>query len=103
MRTATILTLALAAALAGEAYAATAPAGPQVNINTATAAELQLLPRVGPVPPTDVRPMPSARNLSSMVCQAASRAASRRRGTTLSRFRSPPSITSRPDASSLAT
>ena len=48
MRTATILTLALAAALAGEAYAATAPASPQVNINTATAAELQLLPRVGP-------------------------------------------------------
>ena len=49
MRTRTIITLALAAALAGEAFAA-APAsqGPQVNINTATVAELQLLPRVGP-------------------------------------------------------
>ncbi len=44
----TILTLALAAALAGEALAAPAVPAPQVNINTATVQELQLLPRVGP-------------------------------------------------------
>ena len=44
----TILTLALLAALAGEALAAEAPAGPKVNINTAAVTELQLLPRVGP-------------------------------------------------------
>jgi competence protein ComEA len=43
----TLLTLALAAALAGEALAA-APAVSQVNINTATVQQLQLLPRVGP-------------------------------------------------------
>jgi competence protein ComEA len=49
MKTRTILTLALAAALAGEAMAATpANEGPRVNVNTATAAQLQLLPRVGP-------------------------------------------------------
>jgi competence protein ComEA len=43
----TLLTLALATALAGEAFAA-APAITQVNINTATVQQLQLLPRVGP-------------------------------------------------------
>lgn len=48
MRTAMILTLALAAALAAESWAANAPAAAQVNVNTASAAELQLLPRVGP-------------------------------------------------------
>ncbi len=48
MRTATILSLALAAILAAETVTAGAPAAPQVNINTASAAELQLLPRVGP-------------------------------------------------------
>lgn len=41
-----LMTLALAAMLAGEALAA--GAGGQVNVNTATAQELQLLPRVGP-------------------------------------------------------
>lgn len=41
-----LMTLALAAILSGEALAATA-AG-QVNINTASVQELQLLPRVGP-------------------------------------------------------
>ena len=44
----TVLTLALAAALAGEALAAEPAAKPQLNINTATAGQLQLLPRVGP-------------------------------------------------------
>ena len=44
----TVLTLALAAALAGEALAAEPAAKPQININTATAGQLQLLPRVGP-------------------------------------------------------
>jgi len=44
----TVLTLALAAALAGEALAAGNEGKPQVNINTATVAQLQLLPRVGP-------------------------------------------------------
>ncbi len=44
----TVLTLALAAALAGEAFAADPAARPQININTATAGQLQLLPRVGP-------------------------------------------------------
>lgn len=44
----TVITLALAAALAGEALAAPATQNLQVNVNTATAAELQLLPRVGP-------------------------------------------------------
>ena len=39
--------LALAAALAGELGAAAAEP-PRVNINTATAQELQLLPRIGP-------------------------------------------------------
>ncbi len=43
----TIMTLALAALLAGEALAAPAAAG-TVNVNTASAQELQLLPRVGP-------------------------------------------------------
>jgi competence protein ComEA len=44
----TVLTLALAAALAGEAFAAETSKTMQVNVNTATAAQLQLLPRVGP-------------------------------------------------------
>ena len=44
----TVLTLALAAALAGEALAADPAARPQINVNTATAGQLQLLPRVGP-------------------------------------------------------
>ncbi|NWG00008.1 MAG: helix-hairpin-helix domain-containing protein [Thermoanaerobaculaceae bacterium] len=48
MRTATILNLALAAILAAQTVTAAASAAPQVNINTASAAELQLLPRVGP-------------------------------------------------------
>jgi len=44
----TVLTLALAAALAGEAFAADSGSKVQVNVNTATVAQLQLLPRVGP-------------------------------------------------------
>lgn len=44
----TVLTLALAAALAGEAFAAETAGKTQVNVNTATVAQLQLLPRVGP-------------------------------------------------------
>lgn len=49
MNARTILSFALAAAFASQAFAATAPAAaPQVNINTATVQELQLLPRVGP-------------------------------------------------------
>jgi len=44
----TVLTLALAAALAGEALAGEPATRPQVNVNTATVAQLQLLPRVGP-------------------------------------------------------
>jgi competence protein ComEA len=44
----TLLTLALAATLAGEVLAAEPAAKPQVNINSATAGQLQLLPRVGP-------------------------------------------------------
>ena len=40
--------MTLAAALAAGAMAATPAAGPQVNINTATVQQLQLLPRVGP-------------------------------------------------------
>jgi len=48
MMTRTILAIALAAALAGEAVAAPAAAPSQVNVNTATVAELQLLPRIGP-------------------------------------------------------
>jgi len=44
----TLLIITLAAALAGQALAAPVPAGPKVNINTASAAELQLLPRIGP-------------------------------------------------------
>jgi competence protein ComEA len=47
MMTRTLMTLALAAALAGEAFAST-PATTQVNINTASVQQLQLLPRVGP-------------------------------------------------------
>jgi len=48
MKARIILTVALAALLAGEALAATAATVPQVNINTASEQELQLLPRVGP-------------------------------------------------------
>ncbi len=44
----TVLTLALAAALAGEAVAANTEGKGQLNVNTATVAQLQLLPRVGP-------------------------------------------------------
>jgi len=45
----TLLTLALTTAIAGAAFAATSAAPtPQVNINTASAQELKLLPRVGP-------------------------------------------------------
>ena len=45
----TLLTLALTTAIAGAALAATPAAStPQVNINTASAQELKLLPRVGP-------------------------------------------------------
>jgi competence protein ComEA len=47
MTTRILMTLALAAVLAGEALAAGTAAG-QINVNTATAQELQLLPRVGP-------------------------------------------------------
>lgn len=47
MMTRTLITLALAAALTGTAFAAT-PATTQVNINTASVQQLQLLPRVGP-------------------------------------------------------
>lgn len=48
--TRTILTLALAAALAGQAWAAPAATGAtgKVNINTASVEQLKLLPRVGP-------------------------------------------------------
>jgi competence protein ComEA len=48
MRKRTLLGFALAVALTGEAIAATTPTKEQVNINTATVKELQLLPRVGP-------------------------------------------------------
>ncbi len=48
MTTKTVLTLALAAALAGETLALAAAPAAKVNINTATVQELQLLPRVGP-------------------------------------------------------
>lgn len=48
MTTRTVLTLALAAALAGETLALAAAPAAKVNINTATVQELQLLPRVGP-------------------------------------------------------
>ncbi|HNX49514.1 MAG TPA: helix-hairpin-helix domain-containing protein [Thermoanaerobaculaceae bacterium] len=47
MTTRILMTLTLAAILAGESLAAGAAAG-QINVNTATAQELQLLPRVGP-------------------------------------------------------
>jgi competence protein ComEA len=48
MTTRTLMCVILAAALAGTALAAPAGGSPQVNINTATVQELQLLPRVGP-------------------------------------------------------
>ena len=44
----TILTITLATALASTALAAGAAEKPQVNVNTASVQELQLLPRVGP-------------------------------------------------------
>ncbi len=48
--TRTIMTLALAAMLAGQAFAAPAATGAagKVNVNTASVEQLQLLPRVGP-------------------------------------------------------
>lgn len=48
MTTRTLLCMMLAAALTGTAVAAPGTGAPQVNINTASAQELQLLPRVGP-------------------------------------------------------
>jgi len=48
MTTRTVMCVMLAAALAGTAVAAPGAGSPQVNINTATVQELQLLPRVGP-------------------------------------------------------
>jgi len=44
----TLMCMTLAAALAGSVLAAQPSGNPQVNINTATVQELQLLPRVGP-------------------------------------------------------
>ncbi len=44
----TLMCMTLAAALAGSVLAATPAGDAQVNINTATVQELQLLPRVGP-------------------------------------------------------
>jgi competence protein ComEA len=44
----TLLVVALAAALAGQALAAPAAEADKVNVNTASLQELQLLPRVGP-------------------------------------------------------
>jgi competence protein ComEA len=44
----TLMCVVLATALAGTAVAAPGSGTPQVNINTATVQELQLLPRVGP-------------------------------------------------------
>ena len=43
-----LMCMTLAAALATGVLAAAPPAGGQVNINTATVQQLQLLPRVGP-------------------------------------------------------
>jgi competence protein ComEA len=48
MTTRTLMCVILAAALAGTALAAPGSGSSQVNINTATVQELQLLPRVGP-------------------------------------------------------
>src|SRR5512136_2309520 len=48
MTTRTLMCVVLAVALAGAALAAPGSGSPQVNINTATVQELQLLPRVGP-------------------------------------------------------
>jgi competence protein ComEA len=48
MTTRTLMCMLLAATLAGTALAAPGTGGSQVNINTATVQELQLLPRVGP-------------------------------------------------------
>jgi comEA protein len=44
----TLMILALAATLAGQAIAGTPADSAKVNINTATVQELQLLPRIGP-------------------------------------------------------
>ncbi len=44
----TLMCMTLAAALAGSVLAAPPAGNEQVNINTATVQELQLLPRVGP-------------------------------------------------------
>ena len=48
MTTRTVMTMMLLAVLAGTALAAPETGTPQVNINTASVQELQLLPRVGP-------------------------------------------------------
>jgi len=48
MTTRTLMCMLLAATLAGTALAAPGSGSSQVNINTATVQELQLLPRVGP-------------------------------------------------------
>jgi competence protein ComEA len=48
MTTRTLMCVMLAVALAGSALAAPTATKEQVNINTATVQELQLLPRVGP-------------------------------------------------------
>jgi competence protein ComEA len=48
MTSRTLMCVVLAVALAGAALAAPGSGNPQVNINTATVQELQLLPRVGP-------------------------------------------------------
>jgi competence protein ComEA len=48
VKTRTLMCVMLAVALAGSALAAPTAAKEQVNINTATVQELQLLPRVGP-------------------------------------------------------
>jgi len=48
MKTTTVMCVMLAVVLAGSALAASPAGKEQVNINTASAQELQLLPRVGP-------------------------------------------------------
>ncbi len=48
MTSRTVLSMMLLGVLAGTALAAPPSANPQVNVNTATVQELQLLPRVGP-------------------------------------------------------
>jgi len=50
----TLMIITLAAVLAGQAFAAAPADSPRVNINTASAQELQLLPRVGPAVATRI-------------------------------------------------